>query len=409
MKPINDNSPIRRVLTSFAWVLLLFIVLSASAIYVINSLSQHLDEVVVEKNVKVKIMNNILKLARERSLTIQSMLLTQDPFEIDELLMRMSDVTSNYIKLRDQLGVLPLYGKELELFNFQHEQTLITGKLQTRVAELIVDEQYDIAKKLFYEKAIPSQDEAMNRMENFISLQQQLIHEELVESQNEIKISKITLILLAIVSFITSIMIAIWMVKRLSSEIERRNRIENELEHRVHERTEKLHYTANHDSLTSLPNRAMFTGQMELAIERAKRNKSRCALFFMDLDGFKEINDVYGHDIGDQVLVEVASILKKLIRNEDAIARLGGDEFTVLISDLKQNSDAEEIANKIIQAIGKPIKCRGNIICHIGISIGIAYFPDDAIETDMLLTRADDFMYVAKRSGKNRYATSFEE
>lgn len=409
MKTLNDYSPIRRVLISFGWMLFLFLIISVSAIYVIDSLSKSLDEVVVEKNEKVKIMNNILKLARERSILIQAMLLTKDPFEIDQHLMRMSAENLNYILFREQLNTLPLSDMELEILTAQHTHTAKTGRTQTEVAQLIINEQYEQAKKLFSDVVLPSQAKAMSKMEEFVALQQESIRQELIDSRNEITFSRIVFLLLAIISFITSIGIGTWMIKRLISEIDRRNRIEAELEQRVLDRTEKLRYIANHDSLTSLPNREMFTGQLELAIERARRNKTTSALFFMDLDGFKEVNDDHGHDAGDVVLVTIASRIKNLIRAEDALARLGGDEFTLLINDVKNDSDAKDIATKIIKAVNEPIDCKGKLKCRVGISIGIAYFPDDANEADTLLTRADDFMYVAKRSGKNRVATSAEE
>ncbi|WP_459874108.1 diguanylate cyclase domain-containing protein, partial [Endothiovibrio diazotrophicus] len=176
------------------------------------------------------------------------------------------------------------------------------------------------------------------------------------------------------------------------------------LERIVAERTEELAYLASHDVLTDLPNRSVFSVQLATALAHAERNDHRVALFFMDLDGFKAVNDRYGHETGDRVLVEVARRLKAAVRKEDLVARMGGDEFTLLIAELERREDALAVADKLIAEVSRPIPCSDGIECKIGLSIGIAFYADDGDRPDQLLSRADDYLYAAKRAGKGCYA-----
>ncbi len=163
---------------------------------------------------------------------------------------------------------------------------------------------------------------------------------------------------------------------------------------------ENTKHAAHHDYLTGLPNRALFIDRLEYAISLAKRNKYKMALLFLDLDGFKQVNDTLGHGHGDLLLKEVARRLQLLIRNSDVLARMGGDEFTFILNNIDSQENATLVANKIITALSKPFDLDGQI-CHIGGSIGISLFPDDSIDSATLLGQADEAMYLAKKNGKN--------
>ncbi len=154
---------------------------------------------------------------------------------------------------------------------------------------------------------------------------------------------------------------------------------------------------ALHDKLTGLENRRSFSEKLNLEIERCKRSGNSLAVLYMDLDGFKEINDTFGHDLGDQVLIDIGTILTKNIRQIDTCARFGGDEFVVLLSTVSQPDDALAKANDILARVNQQ-SWRGK---SVGISIGIAIFPEDAETTHDLIKHADGAMYLAKESGKN--------
>jgi len=176
----------------------------------------------------------------------------------------------------------------------------------------------------------------------------------------------------------------------------------NNMAEEIAAREQKLDKLAHFDALTQMPNRVMFQKHADTAINRAKRRHSKLAVFFLDLDEFKIINDTLGHDVGDQLLVEVSKNLSKIMRNSDFLARIGGDEFNILVEDLESPVAAEEIAQKIIAQMKKPLLVNGKQM-HITSSVGIALYPDDGQESITLLKNADLAMYQAKADGRNQY------
>ncbi len=165
---------------------------------------------------------------------------------------------------------------------------------------------------------------------------------------------------------------------------------------------DELDYQAHHDILTNLPNRLLFNESLKHAIDHAKRDEAKLAIFFIDLDKFKNINDSLGHQVGDKVLIEVAIRLQKSIREEDTLARIGGDEFTIFMQSLHKSEDASHLATKIINIFKEPMQIEGHEL-HVSTSIGISLFPDDAVEMHKLLMYADSAMYKAKESGRNSF------
>jgi len=174
------------------------------------------------------------------------------------------------------------------------------------------------------------------------------------------------------------------------------------LRNKLQENNKSLTHIANHDNLTGLSNRTLFMDRLEQTIKDAKRNKTKAALFFMDLDHFKEINDRYGHNMGDKVLQMVAQRFLKCIRGNDTLSRLGGDEFTLIMKDFKTEEDITLLASKIVAIIHKPMII-DNITLELSTSIGIGITPSDATTAEELLKFADTSMYRAKHSGKNKF------
>jgi len=169
----------------------------------------------------------------------------------------------------------------------------------------------------------------------------------------------------------------------------------------IYDAQQQLHHLAHHDPLTGLPNRLLFNDRLENAIVLAARNEQRCLLLFLDLDGFKLINDTLGHAVGDQLLRHVGERLKNVLRSSDTVARLGGDEFVILAG--STNPDyAAQLAQKILEQLRLPILVGGQSISISG-SLGIAVFPDNGADTQQLMRAADMAMYTAKAEGRNRY------
>lgn len=173
---------------------------------------------------------------------------------------------------------------------------------------------------------------------------------------------------------------------------------------------EEVWHNAHYDLLTGLPNRRLFLDRLEQEIKHAKRRSQPLALLFMDLDGFKDVNDSLGHEVGDRILADVAERLIVCIRANDTVARLGGDEFTVILTGADQHKDIELVAQTIIDALAMPFYM-GEERIQISVSIGISFYPEAAATSDALLEAADQAMYKAKKAGSNQmyFYDSFEK
>lgn len=164
-----------------------------------------------------------------------------------------------------------------------------------------------------------------------------------------------------------------------------------------------LEKLAHFDSLTSLPNRALLLDRLQQGIALAKRDNKMIGVAYVDLDGFKAVNDTYGHAIGDQLLVNVAAAMKQVLRASDTLARIGGDEFVILMVGLNDQDSSEILLKRLLEAISKVVSL-GELPVHITGSAGISYYPQrDEVAPDQLLRQADQAMYAAKLSGKNQY------
>ena len=164
-----------------------------------------------------------------------------------------------------------------------------------------------------------------------------------------------------------------------------------------------IRHQANYDPLTKLPNRHMFHAHLKQEILNAQRSRLALALMFIDLDRFKEVNDTLGHNVGDQLLAEVAKRLSASVRKSDIVARLGGDEFTIILSQLTDASQVEIVAQNILRHLAEPFTLN-NETTYVSASIGITLYPEDSEEVEQLLMNADQAMYVAKRKGRNRFS-----
>ncbi len=170
----------------------------------------------------------------------------------------------------------------------------------------------------------------------------------------------------------------------------------------------RLHYLANHDSLTGLPNRQLFHEKLERTIAWAEQGSRLVALLFIDLDGFKQVNDSLGHAVGDQLLQSVAKRLIASLRSSDTVARLGGDEFTVILPAVPGLHEVERVAQKVIETLALPYSFDGQVV-RVSASVGIGFYPDPCQTLDLLLLGADSAMYRAKAAGKNQYAIARAE
>jgi diguanylate cyclase (GGDEF)-like protein len=214
-----------------------------------------------------------------------------------------------------------------------------------------------------------------------------------VKIQTGIKLSTVVLWVLPISSFLMLIAMLIFvrLNRKLKLEI-----IEN-AEH--HEQLERM---AHYDLLTNLPNRVLLADRLSQSMVQCQRRNQSLAVAFIDLDGFKAVNDRHSHNVGDELLVEVAQRMKEALREGDTLARIGGDEFIAVMIDLEKIEDSEPVLKRLLKAAAKSITL-GDAVMKVSASIGVSLYPQDHVDADLLMRHADQAMYVAKQAGKNRY------
>ncbi len=165
---------------------------------------------------------------------------------------------------------------------------------------------------------------------------------------------------------------------------------------------EQFSWQAGHDTLTRLPNRTLLSDRLEQAVAHAQRQEKLLLVCFMDLDGFKAVNDQHGHELGDKLLIEVARRLLNVVRSDDTVSRLGGDEFVLLLSEISTMDEADIVISRILDEMARPFLIEQQTL-KISASIGLTVFPFDSSDTDTLIRHADQAMYEAKQSGRNRF------
>ncbi len=170
----------------------------------------------------------------------------------------------------------------------------------------------------------------------------------------------------------------------------------------IKEHQQQLELIAHFDMLTGLPNRVLLTDRLQQAMVQCERRSQSLAVLYIDLDGFKAVNDCYGHDMGDQLLIAVSKRLKDALREGDTLSRIGGDEFIAVLVDLDQINEFEPVLERLLKAAAKPVTIN-QFSLQVSASIGITLYPHDKADTDQLLRHADQAMYISKQAGKNRY------
>ena len=165
---------------------------------------------------------------------------------------------------------------------------------------------------------------------------------------------------------------------------------------------EQLSRIAHYDLLTNLPNRVLLADRLSQAMLQCSRHNKSLAVIFLDLDGFKHVNDAHGHDVGDKLLIAISTRMKLALREGDSLARIGGDEFVAVLTDLNTVEDCDPVLERLLLAASEPITI-DDIVLNVSASIGVTLYPQDSVDADLLMRHADQAMYIAKESGKNCY------
>lgn len=171
---------------------------------------------------------------------------------------------------------------------------------------------------------------------------------------------------------------------------------------------DRLEHIAQYDMLTNLPNRSLLADRLSLAMLHCTRHKKSLGVAFLDLDGFKAVNDLHGHGFGDELLIALSRRMKDALRDSDTLARLGGDEFVAVLADLSNVEECEPLLDRLLKAASNPVTIR-DVIINVSVSIGVTFYPRDFVTAEQLIHYADKAMYLAKESGKGRFCIFVKE
>ncbi len=369
-----------RIGIGFVVILALMVALSAIGLRYIADANQRLKNIAQNNNLKIELATEMHSALRERALSMQMLPFLTDPFDKDAEIQRFNAQGVRYIKARTHLESLPLSPQESDILDLIQK---LTREAQTEVQAVVEMASFDLSPAEIFDRihtrAMPRQIAISNQVSVLLALQRS--QTVVAVQQAEASYARVRNLMMGL--GMAALLIGIMIAGFVSQRVARQARL--------------LATQALHDPLTGLPNRALLHDRLEHEIELSLREDQSFGVLLMDLDRFKEVNDTLGHDVGDELLREVGSRLKRTIRAEDTVARLGGDEYVMLIHDLKPD-DAPHMADKILVALDPPFLWKNQSI-DISASLGITFYPSQCNDAGTLLRCADIAMYIAKRSG----------
>ena len=420
----NESKKTRKFLIfAFTSIVLLIILSTGIGFSHLSSVQRDINQIIETQNTQIDLMHKMRSIARERIIKLQALVASRDFFEHDDIITEFHQLGGIFLETRLELKKTELTNEELTLLKIQREIARKVVSSQYKVIELVEHGLNDEALNILVNVTVPMQNENMSLIDQFILYQNHQNQDLKKDSQNKVNSANLMVIALTSLSVILTIIVATLVIRRISnmmkllikSNYDYKNLADEIssaqvlLEHKVTDRTKELQqankslkYIAGHDSLTDLPNRRLFTELLMHELNKANRNFYNVAILYMDLDGFKTINDEHGHDMGDALLINVAKRLKSSLRKDDLIARLGGDEFAICYSNVNDIEDVKILCQIIVDKISQPMYL-GKIQCQIGISIGVSIYPKHGKDYSSLLRVADTAMYQVKEQGKNNF------
>lgn len=377
---------------AFLALVALIVVLAVSNLMQLNH-QRKLNADVLVQNRKLDRITQIQVAAHRRTDSLLRMALTQDPFDRDEIFVEFNRAAFLLGNARMDLQKM-LAPHERAAFDKLTVTVSNIQRVQEQIADLLMTERAGNANALLRQIAIPLQsqfNQQLMAMRN--QFQNETIKMQILASERFSRTWS-RAILLSIAAVLIGIIVG-WLTLRQLSRISRQIELQfAELE----VSRAALKQEASHDSLTGLANRRLFYDRLQHAIRHARRYHTKVGVLFLDLDRFKEINDMHGHHVGDAVLTEVARRLSRSVRESDSIARLGGDEFVVLLDNVGGREDCLIAVSNIERTLAEDSSFYGMTI-DIMASIGHALFPDDGEDEDALIRAADAAMYRVKTGG----------
>ena len=401
------------IISGFVGLSLLIIVITVLGISRVDNIVNSYDEIVKRHNLQKDFVTTMRLAARERSIMVWKSTLTDDAFKRSQYLDDYLQFGTQFLTARDKFRATQISEKERQLLDQIQQSINEATPIFRNAMEKMVNTNPAITFNESINRGLPAQQRVITLLDELHLLQTHESQHIYAGITTELSSTLVTLLLLLSVALLSGGVFAAILVRyfrnMLTTITKSKNElklINDELEIRVDHRTQQLKVAnqhletlANYDALTGLSNRMMFSNQLELIFNRAKRDNEKFAVLFIDLDGFKEINDTHGHDAGDTILTAVAQRIKETIRESDLAARLGGDEFVIVLANITAASDAHAIKQQIQEKILLPVPYSGTSL-QINASIGFSSYPEDGDTTALLLKAADRSMYDTKRTVK---------
>lgn len=371
-----------RTTSGFCVVVLLMVALSVVGLSHTSQVNSQMKNIVEKNNAKIALAQVMQRALHERALSMHAIAVLEDPFAKDEEYMRFNRLGSQYFSARESLEKLITTREERDI--------LSTIKVLTRQTQPDVQSVIEIGLGLrkssipIFDKirkhAIPKQRLIAEQVKRLVALQEIQATSALLKAQSSYKRVRNLMVLLGSLAVAIGLFVSIYVIRRVTSQ------------------AKQLEYRALHDELTGLPNRVLFYDRLKKAIFSSQREVKSFSIILIDLNRFKPVNDLYGHNVGDLLLREVARRLKDSVRKADTVARLGGDEYMILFESLPLES-ALILVEKIARVFSEPFLLAGKAL-DVGASMGIACYPEHGQDCLTLINHADAAMYEAKRKGQ---------
>jgi len=386
-----------RILASFAVVMALVVIVAVVGLTRMAENNRKMETIVDEYNVKTGHIVSMYNAARERSVSLLRMANMDDPFERDEEYLHFNTLATDFAVARIALSEKQLDPEELKLHTEQGKLTTNAVPLQKQVVQLLVDDDMEQATRVLLDQSIPAQDEVLAQLGKMLDYQQVSARRAMDESKEAYRTTVLHMGILLALAISTGILVALSVMRRTAlAEDALFNQISQERTLR-----KQLTYQASHDALTGLINRTKFDEHLQLALESAHQDAATHALMYLDLDQFKIVNDTCGHVAGDELLRQLAVMLKQKIRSHDILARLGGDEFGVLLEHCAPEYTIN-VANTLLDTVQEFRFAWEDKIFSVGVSIGVVLINKYSNSTGNVLSIADAACYSAKDAGRNR-------
>lgn len=376
---------------AFLALIILIVALTANGIYQLSRIQNEMNRVVETNGRKIDIITRTQVAAHARTDRLLRMAIERDPFVRDALFLdfnRAGFMVGSGRRMLLQLGFTP---PEKIKFAEQTEHIKKIEATQEKITDLMSRDQVEDARQVLVAEAIPLQEQFNDMLAEYREALQLVNDKALVQAREDYQHSHRMMMVYGALAALLGLALGWLTLNRLAHATRKIDQQMTDLKasHRA------LEEEATHDPLTGLANRRLFYDRLQHALRQAKRHGKKAGVLFIDMNRFKEVNDIHGHHVGDAVLTEVAARLTNSVRESDTVARVGGDEFVVLLEDLRDRNDCYTAVKKIEESLSRDTNLYG-LGLELSASIGQAIYPDDGANEDQLIHAADAAMYNIK-------------